>query len=181
MLADEGGACIRRDILGILCARALGIKAVATPVSCNSAVELAGMFSAVRRTRIGSPFVIEAMNALINEGQTTVCGYEANGGFLLGTAVEDGRIPLPSLPTRDAVLPIITVLVDARRRNVPLSALQAQLPPRDTFSERLQKLSDLPKPGPDRPSSAGQRNRDTSATDADLRGYRGNRSEDRYD
>lgn len=138
LLADESGVWMRGDVLGILSARALGIAAIATPVSCNSAVELSGLFTAVRRTRIGSPFVIEAMNALASEGQTSVCGYEANGGFLLATPVEtEGRI-LGALPTRDAVLPILSVLVDARRQGVTLSALQAQLPERYTFSERLQ-------------------------------------------
>lgn len=138
LLADERGTWIRGDILGILCARALGIKAVATPVSCNSAVELSGLFEAVRRTRIGSPFVIEAMNALIAEGQATVCGYEANGGFLLGSAIHDGNRRLSALPTRDAILPIIATLVDARRQGLSLSALQARLPARHTCSERLQ-------------------------------------------
>ncbi|QNG47973.1 phosphomannomutase [Sphingobium yanoikuyae] len=138
LLADESGLWIRGDVLGILSARALGIVAIATPVSCNSAVELSGLFGAVRRTRIGSPFVIEAMKGLVDEGQENVCGYEANGGFLLATAVRvDGRT-LGALPTRDAVLPILSVLVDAKRRGVTLSALQAQLPGRYTFSERLQ-------------------------------------------
>lgn len=138
LLADESGVWMRGDVLGILSARALGIGAIATPVSCNSAVELSGLFLVVRRTRIGSPFVIEAMNALAGEGQAGVCGYEANGGFLLATPVEaEGRI-LGALPTRDAVLPILSVLVDARRRGVTLTALQAQLPARYTFSERLQ-------------------------------------------
>lgn len=138
LLADEAGMWMRGDVLGILCARALGIKAVATPVSCNSAVDLSGLFDAVRRTRIGSPFVIEAMNALATEGQATVCGYEANGGFLLASPVtSDGRT-LGALPTRDAVLPMLATLVDARRQGVALSALLAQLPERYTFSERLQ-------------------------------------------
>lgn len=138
LLADESGVWMRGDVLGILSARALGIVAIATPVSCNSAVELSGLFAAVRRTRIGSPFVIEAMNALVADDQASVCGYEANGGFLLATPVDiDGRT-LGALPTRDAVLPILSVLVDARRRGVTLSALQAQLPERYTFSERLQ-------------------------------------------
>ncbi|RJG57723.1 phosphomannomutase [Sphingobium terrigena] len=138
LLADEHGLWMRGDVLGILSARALGIGAIATPVSCNSAVELSGLFGSVRRTRIGSPFVIEAMNGLVAEGQGSVCGYEANGGFLIATPVEaEGRI-LPALPTRDAVLPILSVLVDARRRGVTLSALQAQLPARYTFSERLE-------------------------------------------
>ncbi|QHD70545.1 phosphomannomutase [Sphingobium yanoikuyae] len=137
LLADESGAWMRGDVLGILSARALGITSIATPVSCNSAVELSGLFAAVRRTRIGSPFVIEAMNGLVGEGQGSVCGYEANGGFLLATPVEvDGRT-LDALPTRDAVLPILSVLVDAKRRGVTLSALQMQLSARYTFSERL--------------------------------------------
>jgi phosphomannomutase len=138
LLADEQGVWMRGDVLGILSARALGIAAIATPVSCNSAVELSGLFDAVRRTRIGSPFVIEAMNALVADGQASVCGYEANGGFLLATPVEVGGQTLGALPTRDAVLPILSVLVDARRQGVTLSALQAQLPERYTFSERLQ-------------------------------------------
>jgi len=138
LLADEAGLWMRGDVLGILCAQALGIKAVATPVSCNSAVELSGLFDAVRRTQIGSPFVIEAMNALAGEGQGTVCGYEANGGFLLGTPVKAEGRTLDALPTRDAVLPILATLVDAQRQKVTLSALQAQLPARYTFSERLQ-------------------------------------------
>ncbi|MGJ8481977.1 phosphomannomutase [Sphingobium yanoikuyae] len=138
LLADENGLWMRGDVLSMLSARALGIAAIATPVSCNSGVELSGLFSAVERTRIGSPFVIEAMNALVTDGQASVCGYEANGGFLLATPVVlDGRT-LAALPTRDAVLPILSVLVDARRRGVTLSALQAQLPERFTFSERLQ-------------------------------------------
>lgn len=138
LLADETGAWMRGDVLGILCARALGVRAVATPVSCNSAVELSGLFDAVRRTRIGSPFVIEAMNALAGEGHASVCGYEANGGFLLATPVAVEGRTLGALPTRDAVLPILATLIDARRQGVALSALLAQLPGRHTFSERLQ-------------------------------------------
>jgi len=138
LLADESGTWIRGDILGILCSRALNIKAVATPVSCNSAVELSGMFDAVRRTRIGSPFVIEAMNALAEERQATVCGYEANGGFLLATPVTVAGRDLAALPTRDAVLPILATLIDARRQGVALSSLLGQLPARYTSSERLQ-------------------------------------------
>lgn len=138
LLADETGAWMRGDVLGILCARALGIAAIATPVSCNSAVERSGLFATVERTRIGSPFVIEAMNGLVAQGQPSVCGYEANGGFLLATPVEAGDRILSALPTRDAVLPILAALVDAKQRSVTLSTLQGQLPERYTFSERLQ-------------------------------------------
>lgn len=140
LIADDTGTWMRGDVLGILCARALRIEAVATPVSCNTALELSGAFREIRRTRIGSPFVIEAMNELI-EGSVTACGYEANGGFLLGTPVEGGGRRLSALPTRDAVLPMLAVLVDARRRGMTLSALQEELPSRYTFSERLQDFS----------------------------------------
>lgn len=137
LLADETGSWMRGDVLGILCAQALGIEAVATPVSCNSAVELSGAFVAVHRTRIGSPFVIDAMNALLPDF-ASVCGYEANGGFLLATPVQlDGRA-LAALPTRDAVLPMLAILAAARRQGKTLSALQTQLPERYTFSERLE-------------------------------------------
>ena len=139
LLADETGTWMRGDVLGILCAQALGIEAVATPVSCNSAVELSGLFQQVQRTRIGSPFVIEAMNALM-ERWNTVCGYEANGGFLLASPIEQEGRRLGALPTRDAVLPMVAVLADARRRGLSLGALQATLPHRYTFSERIQEF-----------------------------------------
>ncbi|TCM18683.1 phosphomannomutase [Novosphingobium sp. PhB165] len=139
LLADETGAWMRGDVLGILCAQALGIEAVATPVSCNSAVEQSGAFRDVRRTRIGSPYVIEAMNTLAaGSVPITICGYEANGGFLLGTPIEAEARTMAALPTRDAVLPMLAVLVAAHRQGVSLSSLQGELPARYTFSERLQ-------------------------------------------
>ena len=141
LLSDETGTWLRGDILGILCAARLSIEAISTPVSCNSAVELSGHFKTVRRTRIGSPFVIEGMNDLLGEGYRTVCGYEANGGFLLATQAEFEGRSIEALPTRDAVLPMITVLADARRRGVKLSDLVAELPARYTFSDRLQNYA----------------------------------------
>ena len=41
-------------------------------------------FATITRTRIGSPFVIAAMQAALAADPTAaVVGYEANGGFLL--------------------------------------------------------------------------------------------------
>jgi len=139
LLSDETGTWLRGDVLGILCAQALGIGAIATPVSCNSAVELSGSFDEVRRTRIGSPYVIEAMNALL-DGSTLACGYEANGGFILGSAIVREQRSLAALPTRDAALPMIAVLAEAKRQGVQLSALLSRLPARFTFSDRIQEL-----------------------------------------
>lgn len=137
LIGTETGMWLRGDVVGVLCAQALGIQAVATPVSSNSVVERCGAFAQVERTRIGSPYVIAGMQALQAVGHASVAGYEANGGFLLATAIErDGRC-LTALPTRDAVLPILALLVEARRRGVPLSALSRTLPARFTASDRL--------------------------------------------
>lgn len=133
LLADETGEWLRGDILGILCAKALAIEAVATPVTSNTALELCGEFPRISRTRIGSPYVIEAMNAFISEG-LSVCGYEANGGFILGSSIfRDGR-SLSMLPTRDAMLPMITILVEANYSRNRVSDLHKQVPDRYTSS-----------------------------------------------
>ncbi|WP_022675846.1 phosphomannomutase [Novosphingobium sp. B-7] len=137
LLADENGTWMRGDVLGILCAQALKLEAVATPVSSNTALEASQQFREVRRTRIGSPFVIEAMDELLADG-LAACGYEANGGFLLGTAATACGRTLAALPTRDAVLPMVAVLAAAHAKGLSLSALQAQLPQRYTHSDRLQ-------------------------------------------
>ena len=142
LVADETGAVLRGDALGILTARVLGADAVAVPVNVSSALEGSGWFGRVRRTRIGSPFVVEAAAALAAEAALAV-GFEANGGFLLaGTAERDGRRLAP-LPTRDALVPMLAVLSEARRRGGPLSALVASLPARATASARLEEVPGL--------------------------------------
>lgn len=137
LLANEAGEWLRGDRLGILCAQALGADHVVTPISSNSALELTGQFAHITRTRIGSPYVIEAMNAALAGGAKRVCGYEANGGFLLGCDITKGGKTLTALPTRDAVLPILAALVASREAG-GLIALEQQLPERVTCSDRLQ-------------------------------------------
>jgi phosphomannomutase len=137
LVSDEKGEWLRGDISGILCARQLGAGGVVTPVSSNTAVEKCGWFSVVLRTRIGSPFVIEGMQELLERGVIPVAGYEANGGFLLGSDIHlDGRC-LRALPTRDAVIVVVTVLLAARERGEALSLLVADLPRRFTASGRI--------------------------------------------
>ena len=132
LVSDASGTWLRGDIVGLLCARAVAADVVVTPVSSNTVAELSGAVPRVVRTRIGSPYVIAAM---MEEAATApdarVCGYEANGGFLLQTPV-DG---LSALPTRDALLPIIAVISAAR--DTPVSDLVAALPPRFTYSDRV--------------------------------------------
>ena len=138
LVADEQGRWLRGDLAGLLCARFLGIEAIAVPVSCNTLLEASGAFATVLRTRIGSPHVIAAMDLLRARGARHVAGFEANGGFLLGSPVSRGDRCLSPLPTRDAVLPALCVLAAARAAGGPVSSLLAALPPRYTASDRVQ-------------------------------------------
>ncbi len=138
LVADETGAFLRGDVLGILVAHFLGADAVACPINANSALEASGWFARTLRTRIGSPFVIEAMELLASGGARLPVAFEANGGFLLGgPARGPSGAALAPLPTRDALLPILAVL--AMAGDGPLSALRGLLPPRFTASDRLQE------------------------------------------
>lgn len=166
LLANEAGEWLRGDRLGILCAQALGADHVVTPVSSNTALELTGQFAHVARTRIGSPYVIAAMNAALAAGGTRVCGYEANGGFLLSSDIaQDGKV-LTALPTRDAVLPILAALVASRGAG-GLIALEAALPARVTYSDRIQAFP----PADSKRLFAHLQDGDAAVRDARLAGY----------
>lgn len=141
LIGDERGGWLRGDVVGILCAQYLGAAVVVTPVSSNTAVEKCGSFDIVVRTRIGSPYVIAGMEAFLSKNGDVVVGYEANGGFLLGSdAVIQGR-RLRALPTRDALLPMLALLCLARERGCKLSQLTQGLPARYTASDRLQSFA----------------------------------------
>ena len=139
LISDEQGNWLRGDIVGLLTAQALQITHLAVPVSCNTAIEASGFFQKVARTRIGSPFVIAGMQVLQEEGATSVAGFEANGGFLLGSHISQSP-SLQPLPTRDAVLPVVTLLAQVKAQGKPLSQLVAALPQRFTASDRLQNF-----------------------------------------
>ena len=139
LVVDETGKVVRGDVLGILVSEFLAADSVSTPVSCNTALEKSGRFASISRTRIGSPYVVESMNAAVAAGHKAVVGYEANGGFLTASNLTDPQTGavLKALPTRDAALPIIAVLRAACQRGMTLSALVATLPPRYTASGLL--------------------------------------------
>lgn len=138
LLGDENGNWFRGDMVGILCAQYLGAQAVATTVNCNTAIELCGFFQKVIKTRIGSPYVIEGMEQLIQAGVQQIVGFEPNGGFLVGSSIEKKGRSLAPLMTRDAVLPILCLLVMARESGCKVSDLSSKLPERFTASDRLQ-------------------------------------------
>lgn len=133
LVFDEHGEFVRGDLLGLMCARDLGIQRLVVPVSCNTAIEQCGAFRQVLRTRIGSPFVIEGMNDLSRQGDEPVAGFEANGGFLLGSSIPG----LAALPTRDALLPMLSLLACSTRSKRGISSLVADLPGRHTHSDRI--------------------------------------------
>ena len=137
LVSDERGNWLRGDIAGILCAKFLKADSVSTPVSCNTTVEKCGWFREIRRTRIGSPFVISSMMQATANGAKRVVGYEANGGFLLNSDITAGGKKLRALPTRDAVIVILSILLLAKSQGKTISELAASLPARFTASDRL--------------------------------------------
>jgi phosphomannomutase len=137
LLSDENGTYLRGDILCLLAAKSLNIEALAVPISCNSAIEKCGAFVKVIRTKIGSPYVIAAF-ADLQESMSRVAGFEANGGFLLGSDIEVNGSILTSLPTRDALLPVLAVMAMAGKDVI--SNLVTQLPNIYTASDRIQNF-----------------------------------------
>lgn len=136
LIADESGNWLRGDVLGLLCSKILNIESLVVPVSCNTAIEKSGYFKSVVRTKIGSPFVIAEFPELAKKYHS-VAGFEANGGYLLGTSIEFNGKKLEALPTRDALLPVLVLLA---QQDV-LSVQVEKLPRRFTASDRLQNIS----------------------------------------
>nr|WP_145951720.1 phosphomannomutase [Francisella uliginis] len=137
LVSDENGNWLKGDVLGVLTARYLQTQSVATPVSSNTIVEKIGYFKNIIRTKIGSPYVIAAMNQLLSEGYSGVVGYEANGGFLQAGDVCLKNATLKALPTRDAVIPMLAVLMLSVDSNKTISELLFDLPERYTASSKI--------------------------------------------
>lgn len=143
MLVDDAMRVIPGDVLGAVTAQALEARVICTPVSSNTMIDAAGAFGfdSVERTKIGSPFVIAAMETALQADPTArVVGYEANGGFLLGFAAKAPAGPLVPLMTRDCLLPMLAPLCAARAQDRPLSQLLDALPPRYTAADRIQGI-----------------------------------------
>ena len=131
---DEHGVFHRGDELGAVVAHWLKADAAAYPVSASDAVDGYLNDNGVEwtHTRIGSPFVIEAMHRAQAEGKQRVVGWEVNGGFLLGADLEVNGKTLAALATRDAILPIIIALRAAVEAGNSVSDVFAVLPQRFT-------------------------------------------------
>jgi phosphomannomutase len=140
LISDENGKWLRGDVAGILCAQFCNADVVVTPVSCNTAAEKCQAFQEVKRTRIGSPYVIAEMLKAVDAGAKRIVGYEANGGFLTASPIHIHGKTLDPLPTRDAVIVHLSILCTSVIKNVPISKLVTALPQRFTASDRLQSF-----------------------------------------
>jgi phosphomannomutase len=74
------------------------------------------------------------MDNLSSQRTEPVAGFEANGGFLLGSGVSG----LTALPTRDALLPMLSLLSQSAKEQRSIQALVAELPQRHVYSDRLE-------------------------------------------
>jgi len=131
---DENGLFHRGDELGAVVADWLDADFAAIPVSSNDAVDdyLAEKAIACEHTRIGSPYVIVAMQRALGLGRQRTVGWEVNGGFLTGNDFVINGETLSALPTRDAFFPILIALIAATEKQQAVSELFAQLPARFT-------------------------------------------------
>ena len=121
------------DSLGAVVAEYLRADGAAVPISANDAVErrLAERKIILAKTKIGSPYVVDALDELRGLGQCRrIVGWEANGGFLTGSDIELTNGKLTALPSRDALLPILANLFAAAEQGLTLSALWDRLPAR---------------------------------------------------
>lgn len=138
LIADENGDLFRGDLIGLATALFLRADVVVTPVTSNSGISKAFGFEVVR-TKVGSPFVIEGMEASYDAGRIVV-GFEANGGVLLGSDCSLRGKTLTALPTRDSLLPILAVLGLVASTGNTLSQLRAVWKLPVCASERLENF-----------------------------------------
>ena len=138
LIADDNGDLFRGDLIGLATALFVAADTVVTPVTSNSGISNALGFE-VRRTKVGSPFVIEGMEAAYGDGKIVV-GFEANGGVLLGSDCSLNGKTLTALPTRDALLPILAVLGTVASTKTPLSRLRETWRLPFCASERLENF-----------------------------------------
>lgn len=119
------------DLVGMVVAEYLKADAVVVPITCNDAIDRGKLAPVVEaKTRIGSPYVIAAMEEACHKGKKRVCGWEPNGGFLTGSDIGRNGAVLSALLTRDAILPILGVLFAACESGISLLDLFARLPKR---------------------------------------------------
>ncbi|HSX28022.1 MAG TPA: phosphomannomutase [Candidatus Saccharimonadales bacterium] len=131
-LIDHEGTFNRGDVLGAVVADWLKADFAAYPVSSSDATDeyLQTKGVAVQHTKIGSPYIISAMQAAQQSGKQRIVGWEVNGGFMLGCDFELQGKKLTALPTRDALFPIMCAMAAAIEGNQSVKELFLTLPQR---------------------------------------------------
>ena len=140
LISNEYGEFFRGDVAGVLTAMFLHADNVVTPVSSNTMVESCHQFKQVGRTRIGSPFVVKAMQEISDKNAGVTVGYEANGGFLQHSDIIKNGKTLKALPTRDAMIVPLCVMLLAKEEKVSLSTVLNNMPARFTESDRIKNF-----------------------------------------
>lgn len=133
-LIDELGVFHRGDELGAVVAESINADFAAYPVSSSDALDayLKAKDVPYTHTKIGSPYVIAAMQEAAANGAQRVVGWEVNGGFLTGADFAFGSGTLTKLATRDAFFPIVCALKAAADQHTTVSDLFKVLPARFT-------------------------------------------------
>lgn len=131
---DENGIFHRGDVLGAAVTSWLDVDFAAITVSSSDAVDqiLTEEHVEFVHTRIGSPYLVTAMQKAMQQGKKKVVGWEVNGGFMLGSTIALNSTQITALPTRDTAFPIISVLLSAIQKNLSLSQLFTSFPSRFT-------------------------------------------------
>lgn len=133
LVVDNKGQIIQGDKLGMITSLYLGIEAVALPISCNSGISELKQLKETVFTKIGSPFVVAAVDELAKK-HPLVAGFEANGGYILKSKILKNGEELQSLPTRDSVLPIVAMLALCAKEKITPAELTQKLPQKFTSS-----------------------------------------------
>lgn len=133
-MVDETGEFHYGDVLGAVVAEWCKADFAVTVAAASDAVdtELERQHIRTKRTRIGSPYVIQGMLDAKAEGAKRVVGWELNGGFLLGTDLALPHGTLKPLVTRDAFFPILACLQAAAEHGIKVSEVFSHLPQRFT-------------------------------------------------
>jgi phosphomannomutase len=130
------------DLVGMIAAEYLGADRVVVPITCNDGIDRGNLAQALEpKTRIGSPYVIAGLEKAREKGGRVICGWEANGGFLTASDIERNSKALRELCTRDAVLPILCVLLAAHQKNQSLVELFSRLPKRFSRAGLIKRFS----------------------------------------
>ncbi|MEO8876620.1 MAG: hypothetical protein ABI461_13600, partial [Polyangiaceae bacterium] len=134
---DASGRRVRflsGDLLGVITAEYLAADAASVPISTNDAVDehAKKVGITLAKTRIGSPYVVASIeNQRQDKAFSRIVGWEANGGFLVGTNLKLGATAsLSPLASRDSTLPILANLAAALKKEKSLSDLWDELPAR---------------------------------------------------